>query len=46
MKTDITQTTIRLPAELKAILEEKAERLGVSFNALIILSLWDSVKHG
>lgn len=30
------QTTIRLPAELKEQLQQKADRLGVSFNEIVI----------
>ena len=31
------QTTIRLPSELKEKLQREAERLGVSFNAYLLL---------
>ena len=30
------QTTIRLPAELKERLQQEADKLGVSFNGLVI----------
>lgn len=30
------QTTIRLPAELKEKLQQEADKLGVSFNELVI----------
>ena len=33
------QTTIRLPAELKAALEKEAAERGISFNALVIIYL-------
>ncbi len=33
------QTTIRLPAELMEKLKQEAEKLGVSFNALILMIL-------
>ena len=38
------QTTIRLPAEFKGKLQQEADRLGVSFNGLIIGYLWKSLK--
>lgn len=31
------QTTIRLPVELKELLQQEAERLGISFNAYILI---------
>lgn len=34
------QTTIRLPAELKDKLQQEADRLGISFNGLVIDYLW------
>lgn len=33
------QTTIRLPAELKEVLQQEADRMGMSFNALLIMIL-------
>lgn len=33
---DREQTTIRLPAELKEELQQKADMLGVSFNEMVI----------
>lgn len=30
------QTTIRLPAELKEKLQQEADRLGISFNEMVI----------
>lgn len=39
-----TATTIRLPAELKEKLQQEADRLGISFNGLVIDYLWKSLK--
>lgn len=36
---DREQTTIRLPAELKEQIQRKADGLGMSFNALILMIL-------
>ena len=33
------QVTIRLPAELKEIIQQKADAMGISFNALVIILL-------
>ena len=33
-------TTIRLPAELKKQLQQEADKLGISFNGLVIDYLW------
>ena len=33
------QTTIRLPAELKERVQQEAERLGISFNELVMLAI-------
>lgn len=33
------QTTIRLPAELKERLQQEAERIGISFNELVMLAI-------
>lgn len=33
------QTTIRLPAELKESVQQEAERLGISFNELVMLAI-------
>lgn len=38
------QTTIRLPSELKRELEQKAEKMGISFNAIIIMFLQQAIK--
>ena len=38
------QTTIRLPAELKEMLQQEAERRGISFNSLVILLLKKGLK--
>lgn len=35
--TEREQTTIRLPAELKEELQREAERLGISFNAYLMI---------
>lgn len=34
------QTTIRLPVELKEILQQEANRKGISFNEIITIALW------
>lgn len=33
------QTTIRLPVKLKELIQQKADKMGISFNALILLIL-------
>lgn len=33
------QTTLRLPAELKAELQREAEQMGISFNELVLMIL-------
>lgn len=38
------QTTIRLPAELKKQLQQEADKLGVSFNGLVIDYLWKGLE--
>lgn len=38
------QITIRLPAELKDKLSQEAEKLGVSFNGLVIDYLWKGLE--
>ena len=38
------QTTIRLPAELKEKLHQEADRLGISFNGLVIYYLWKGLE--
>lgn len=38
------QTTIRLPAELKEKLQQEADRLGISFNGLVIDYLWKGLE--
>ncbi|MEG0693484.1 MAG: ribbon-helix-helix protein, CopG family [Oscillospiraceae bacterium] len=43
------QTTIRLPAELKAALEEEAARRGDSFNGLLMILInagWKLMRQG
>lgn len=35
-----TQTTVRLPNELKDKLQQEADRLGISFNGLVVDYLW------
>ena len=39
------QTTIRLPAELKKQLQQEADRLGVSFNELVIKLIQVGIEH-
>ena len=38
------QTTIRLPAGLKEKLQQEADRLGISFNGLVIDYLWKGLE--
>ena len=45
MKEDRNQTTIRLPAELKNELQQEADRLGVSFNGLVVSCLWAALEQ-
>lgn len=33
------QTTIRLPSELKEKIQKEADRLGISFNAMVLILL-------
>lgn len=35
---------IRTPEELKKLLQEKAKKLGITLNALILQILWEWVK--
>lgn len=35
---------IRAPEELKKLLQEKAKKLGITLNALILQILWEWVK--
>ena len=37
--TDREQTTIRLPAELKEQLQQEADKMGISLNAVIIITI-------
>ncbi|WP_353958286.1 ribbon-helix-helix protein, CopG family [Bacteroides acidifaciens] len=37
------QVTIRLPAELKERIQQKADAMGISFNALVIILLRKSL---
>lgn len=39
-----TQTTVRLPNELKDKLQQEADRLGISFNELIIKLVREGLK--
>lgn len=39
------QTTIRLPSELKNQLQREADRLGISFNGIIIAYLWKGLEE-
>ena len=41
---DREQTTIRLPAELKQQLQQQADKMGVSFNGLVINYLWQGLE--
>ena len=38
------QTTIRLPAKLKKQLQQEADKLGISFNGLVIDYLWKGLE--
>lgn len=38
------QTTIRLPAELKEKLQQEADKIGVSFNELIIKLIHEGLR--
>lgn len=40
------QTTIRLPAELKELLQKQADDIGISFNGLVIRYLWAASGKG
>lgn len=39
------QTTIRLPAELKEKLQQEADKIGVSFNGLVVSCLWAALEQ-
>lgn len=39
MKNPREQTTIRIPAELKEMMQQEADRKGISFNQLVLLVL-------
>lgn len=39
------QILIRAPKELKEILQERAKRIGVTLNALILQILWEWVEN-
>lgn len=38
------QTTIRLPVELKERLQRQADKLGISFNALVLKIFYDFIQ--
>ena len=38
-----TQTTLRLPAELKAALDEMAEETGLTVTSLLVAAIWQHV---
>lgn len=40
-----TQTTIRLPAELKEQIQRKADERGVTTHDLILFILWGWMRH-
>lgn len=44
MKNLKEQVIVRLPNELKQHLNEKAQKLGISTNALILQILWESTE--
>lgn len=39
------QTTIRMPAELKEKLQQEADRMGISFNQLVLIVIKDYINH-
>ena len=39
-----TQTTIRLPLELKEQLQKQAQKMGISFNAMYVITLQNGLK--
>lgn len=43
-KSDIEQTTIRLPFELKEKLQQEAEKRGYTVTDLIVFILWEYVR--
>lgn len=44
MGLDRGQTTIRLPRELKEEIQKQADKMGVSFNARLIMLLQKGIK--
>lgn len=38
------QTTIRLPVELKEIIQKKADEMGISFNEFVLLAVDDYIN--
>lgn len=40
------QTTIRLPEELKEKLMKEAQKMGISFNAIVIMFLFRCLESG
>ena len=43
MSNETERLTLRLPLELKAVLDEKRKRMGISLNALVVQLLWQHV---
>ena len=43
-KVDKEQITIRLPSELKHKLQQQADKLGISFNGIIVDYLWRGLE--
>lgn len=45
MSNETERLTLRLPPELKAVLDEKRKRMGISLNALVVQLLWQHVQQ-
>lgn len=46
VSNETERLTLRLPPELKAALDEKRKRMGISLNALVVQLLWQHVLQG
>ena len=45
VSNETERLTLRLPPELKAALDEKRKRMGISLNALVVQLLWQHVQQ-
>ena len=45
VSNETERLTLRLPPELKAVLDEKRKRMGISLNALVVQLLWQHVQQ-